>query len=91
MSRLNPIEITHATSGATPAAIPMPITTKMPATSLLSSSDVRNRTAATMPPSEKASANDVFTITTIAAATTGRISEVCTTDCWKPFLRRVSV
>ena len=73
MRRLNPIEITHETDGATAAAMPIPITTKMPAASLLSSSEVRNRTAATMPPSEKARATEYFTNTTMPAATTGRI------------------
>ena len=66
-------QLDSAQTARSSAAMPMPITTKMPAASLLSSSEVRKRTAATIPPSEKASASEVFTITTIAAATTGRI------------------
>ena len=75
-------EMPKATGGSTAAARPMPVTTKMFTASLLSSRAVRKRTAATMPPSEKASASECFTSTTMPATITGRIRNVCTTDCW---------
>ena len=82
VTRLKTMPSVRATDSSTPDARPMPVATNTKTASLLSSSVVRNRTAATMPARLNASARLYFTITTTPATTTGsRISE-CTTD-WR--------
>ena len=68
-STLNIIDITIATGRSTAAAMPMPVTRKTYTASLLSSSVLRNRTAAAMPPKLNASATLYFTSTTMPATT----------------------
>src|SRR6266487_4161307 len=78
---LNSRDITAATLGAnTPAATPTARARKMYTASFVSLRVLRNRTAATIAASVKASARLFCTRITVAATVIGRMMTVCTTD-----------
>ena len=78
---LNSRDITAATLGAnTPAATPTARARKMYTASFVSFSVLRNRTAATIAASVKASARLFCTRMTVPATVIGRMITVCTTD-----------
>ena len=68
----------------------MAVARKTYTASLLSSSVLRKRTAATIPARLNARATLYFTSSTMPATTAGSTTSSCTTDCWYPRLARVS-
>ncbi len=87
----NSTESTEAISSWTPHARPRAITANTKTASLLSSSVVRNRTAATTPARLNARATLFRTSVATIATTIGSSTRLCTTDCEYPFFCRVNM